>query len=113
MKGKKRTYFFPSRKSVSSFREKVRTVTSKKNSNASEEEVASRLNAVITGWSNYFNHSNANRVFSRLQEFVEWSFIKFIRLRHKYRHAGTNPSHFRKIYARYGLKRLSGISYLP
>ena len=92
-KGKKRTYFFPSRKSVRSFREKIRAVTSKRNSNASEEEIATRLNSVMVGWNNYFNHSNANRVFSTLQEFVEWSFIKFIRIKHKYRHAGTNPGH--------------------
>ncbi len=43
----------------------------RKNLAINEEEAVRRLNYLITGWTNYFNHTNASRIYNILQKFIE------------------------------------------
>ena len=78
-------YGDPFTQAVKNFREKAKQVLNRKNLAISEEEAVRRLNYLITGWTNYFNHSNASRIYNILQKFIDWLFYKFIAHRHKKR----------------------------
>jgi RNA-directed DNA polymerase len=107
-KGKDFVYYFPSREAMSSFRERVKQIAAKRFCNAKDEkQLANELNRYMTGWSNYFNHTNAGRAFTRLQEFVEWKFRQFIRFRHNISRLSASRNGYRQPRT-YGLIRLTG-----
>jgi hypothetical protein len=102
------THFFPSRDALMRFKEKVRFMTAKRFcDDKDEKQLAKELNLFMTGWSNYYNHSNAARTYTRLQEFVEWKFRQFIRFRHKLTRLSESHEGYRQPRS-YGLMRLSG-----
>ncbi len=111
-KGRSVVRLFPSERSITRFRNKVSELAAKRYCNVkSEEQLVSEVNRVILGWTAYFNHSNASRIYHHLQSFVEWLLVHFIRLRHKktisVERAGT------WLYGRLGLEKLYGrISYV-
>ncbi len=106
--GKVLTHFFPSRGALMRFKEKVRFMTAKRFcDDKDEKQLAEELNLFMTGWSNYYNHSNAGRAYTRLQEFVEWKFRQFIRFRHKLTRLSKSHDGYRQPRS-YGLMRLSG-----
>ena len=107
-KGKEVTILQPSRKAVKNFRVKAKQVLNRKNLAISEEEAMRRLNYLITGWTNYFNHSNASRIYNILQKFIDWLFYKFIAHRHKKRHLSISDNIYNRVY-RKKLRPLSGI----
>lgn len=83
-RGKVVTAFFPCKGAVARFKEKVRALTSKSVAGLKDEEkLVLQLNRLIFGWSNYFNHSNANKVYRGLQKFIEWRFRKFLCFKHQ------------------------------
>ena len=107
-RGKVLTHFFPSRGALMRFKEKVRFMAVRRFSGAKDErQLAKELNLFMTGWSNYFNHSNAGMAYTRLQEFVEWKFRKFICFRHKITRLAASHNGYREPRS-YGLMRLSG-----
>jgi RNA-directed DNA polymerase len=84
--GKLVTVYYPSKKAVGRFKDKVRVLTAKRLAFSKDEErLVLELNRLIVGWSNYFNHSNALGTYLRLQRFLEWRFAKFCCFRHKQR----------------------------
>jgi len=106
--GKQTTRFFPSRRSVSKFKEKVKAIASKRLAHVkSEKHVVEEMNKLIIGWSNYYNHGNASETYNRLQHFVEWKVRKFICYRHKIRRLAASHDHF-DIPQQIGLARLAG-----
>jgi len=108
VRGKVLTHFFPSRAALMRFKEKVRFMTARRFSSAKDElQLANELNLFMRGWSNYFNISNAGRAYTRLQEFVEWKFRKFICFRHKWTRLAASHKAYREPRS-YGLMRLSG-----
>ena len=107
-KGKEVTILQPSRKAVKNFREKAKQILNRKNLAINEEEAVRRLNYLITGWTNYFNHSNASRIYNILQRFIDWIFYKFVAYRHKKRHLSISDNIYNRVY-RKKLRPLSGI----
>ena len=102
------TYFQPSVKAVRKFRDRVRDIIPLTKSHMkSEEQAVSELNLLITGWSNYFNHSNANRIYNSLDHYLAWKAAKFYCKVHKIRFVSSRKDTKQKMYAK-GLKRLSG-----
>ncbi|MDG6995662.1 MAG: group II intron reverse transcriptase/maturase [Nitrososphaerota archaeon] len=107
-KGKEFVYYFPSRDAVNRFRERVKQIAAKRFCNAKDEkQLADELNRFMIGWSNYYNHTNAGRAFTRLQEFVEWKFRQFIRFRHQISRLSTKFGKYKRTRT-YGLIRLTG-----
>ena len=107
-KGREVTIFQPSRKAVGNFKEKAKQVLNRKNLATDEEEAVKRINYLITGWTNYFNHTNASRIYNVLQKFIDWLFYKFVAYRHKKRHLSLPDNIYTRIY-RKKLHPLSGI----
>ena len=80
------TVFFPSKNAVERFRDKVRKLTCKATVGLKDtEQLVLGLNRLIVGWSNYFNHSDAYQTYKRLQRFIEWKFVGFMRFKHQRR----------------------------
>ena len=107
-KGKDVVIFQPSKKAVKNFREKAKQVLNRKKLAMGEEEAVKRLNYLITGWTNYFNHTNASRIYNILQKFIDWLFYKFVAYRHKKRHLSITDNIYNRIY-RKKLRPLKGI----
>jgi group II intron reverse transcriptase/maturase len=112
-KGKEVSRFFPSKAAVRKFRDKVRKLTAKTVVHTKDErQLANELNSLITGWTNYFNHSNASRTYGDLQHYVEWKFRQFIRFKHQIRRLSVRYDGFKQP-SQFGLKHLAGrISYI-
>jgi group II intron reverse transcriptase/maturase len=99
------TFFFPSKKSKSSFMKKASEITHRRHAHTkSEADVIKELNFLIRGWTNYFNHSHATRVYSGLWTFVCFRLTQFMRYRHKLNHLGIDYDKIRS----YGLLPLYG-----
>jgi len=93
---------------VGKFRDRVRDIIPLSRSFIKSEEQAVReLNLLITGWGNYFNHSNANRVYSSLDMCVAWKAAKFHCRVHKIRFVSSEKDTKQKMCLK-GLKQLSG-----
>ena len=107
-KGKDVVILQPSKKAVKNFREKAKQILNRKNLAINEEEAVRRLNYLIIGWTNYFNHTNASRIYNILQKFIDWLFYKFIAHRHKKRYLSISDNIYNRIY-RKKLRPLSGI----
>jgi RNA-directed DNA polymerase len=110
-RGKPLTYFRPSSDSVASFKDKVRVIIPIRCAHTlTETEAVDKLNKLIIGWSNYFNHSNAKYTYRHLQRFVEWKLAKFHSTKHK--QSWTKAGLYQLVYRTLGLHTLAGnISY--
>jgi RNA-directed DNA polymerase len=107
-KGKEMTRFFPSKLAERRFRDKVKLLTAKSVTHVKDEkQLAQELNQLITGWSNYFNHSTASQSYGDLQRYIEWKFRQFIRFKHQIRRLATRFDSYGQPY-KFGLKRLAG-----
>ncbi len=107
-KGREITIFQPSKKAVRNFREKAKKILNRKNLSMDEDEAVKRINHLIAGWTNYFNHTNASRIYNVLQRFIDWLFYKFVAYRHKKRQLAVSDNLYTRIYRR-KLKPLKGI----
>ncbi len=107
-RGKNVTIFFPSKKSVNNFREKTKSILNRRNLAISEDESVRRLNLLITGWINYFNHASSSRIYNGLQKFIDWIFYKFLVYRHKKRGLSVSDNLYTRI-CRNMLKPMSGV----
>jgi group II intron reverse transcriptase/maturase len=70
---KPRWYFmqrWPSPKATKKLRDRVRELTSKRQSGKDVKQIIAELNPVLRGWGNYFRTGNADREFNRLDYFV-------------------------------------------
>lgn len=82
--GKESTYVYPGAKSVRKFRENIRSIVPRNVAFRKPMSTAVRqVNAVITGWRNYYSHTNATATFAKLQKFVEWKLAKYYCFIHK------------------------------
>jgi RNA-directed DNA polymerase len=77
---KRVVYTYPSRRSVSRAKEKVRALTHR--SSTTLQELLPRLNAVVRGWCNYFRHGVSKQVFSALGAYVWRRTAGWIRKQH-------------------------------
>ena len=111
--GKGVTRVFPSKRAVRRFREKVRAILDVNLTHLKEEATAvKQLNWLLTGWGNYFNHSNASEAFRHLQTFVEWKLLKFISTRHKKPYTSMARLEIQRLYDNLGLRQFPRIQYV-
>ena len=83
--GKKAIYTYPSKKSLASIVDKVRSIT-RRSQHRKLAVLLRRLNPVLRGWCNYFRHGASARTFNYLQNYVFWRIYRWVRKRH----AGLN-----------------------
>ncbi len=63
---------------------KAREITHRNHAHTkSEADVINDLNLLIKGWTNYFNHSHASKVYSGLWTFVCFRVTQFMRYQNK------------------------------
>jgi RNA-directed DNA polymerase len=78
---KRATYTYPSKQSLPSVMEKVRSLT-RRSKHHSLTELIQALNRVLRGWCNYFRHGVSSRTFSYLDHFTFWRIVGWLRKRH-------------------------------
>jgi RNA-directed DNA polymerase len=64
------TQRWPSPKATKKLRERVRELTSKRQSGKDVKQIIVELNPAIRGWGNYFRTGNADREFNKMDSFV-------------------------------------------
>lgn len=102
------TYLYPSRESIEGFREKVATTLPKRLAHFKPMNVAAKqLNLLITGWYNYYSHTNASGIFKRLQKFIEWKVTKYYCYVHKIRRVSDRKNKYLRI-GKLGIASLEG-----
>jgi len=85
-----RWYFlqrWPSPKATKKLRDRVRELTSKRQSGKEVKQIIAELTPVLRGWGNYFRTGNADREFNKMDGFV----VKSLR-RWQYRRGGQRPT---------------------
>ena len=96
--GKKTIYLFPAKSAQQKIRNKLKYLTSRRAPIRPQECVA-QVNPVLTGWVNYFRHTNASQAFRGLQRFVNIRFRRYLTQRRKGRGFGWKRYPNRKLYA--------------
>jgi RNA-directed DNA polymerase len=103
---------WPSPKATKKLRERVRELTSKRQSGKEVKQIIAELTPVLRGWGNYFRTGNADREFNQMDSFV----VKRLR-RWQYRRGGQRamkrpPFTGSQLYGM-GLHRLMGTVCYP
>ena len=78
---------WPSPKATKKLRERVRELTSKRQSGKKVEQIIAELTPVLRGWGNYFRTGNADREFHKMDTFVVASLRGW-----QYRRGGQRPT---------------------
>ncbi len=78
---------WPSPKATKKLRDRVRELTSKRQSGKEVKQVIAELTPVIRGWGNYFRTGNADREFNKMDCFVVQSLRRW-----QYRRGGQRPT---------------------
>jgi len=107
--GKRKSYYFPSPKSVKRVKGKILERTRKQLLFIPPEDIAANLNRLVIGWGNYFRHSNASDAFVEVQGYLMWRFRRFFR-RRKNKHGIERARVFsnEELIERFGLVGLRG-----
>lgn len=79
--GKKAIYTYPSKKSLTSIIDKVRTLT-RRARHRTLTDLLRRLNPTLRGWCTYFRHGVSSRTFGYLDHFAFWRVVGWLRKRH-------------------------------
>jgi RNA-directed DNA polymerase len=86
--GKRQIYTYPSKKSLNSVMEKVRSLTRRKK-HRTLAVLLQTANRVLRGWCNYFRHGVSSRTFSYIDHFTWWRIVSWLRKRHQKLNWGT------------------------
>jgi RNA-directed DNA polymerase len=78
---------WPSPKATKKLRDRVRELTSKRQSGKEVKQIIAELTPVLRGWGNYFRTGNADREFNKMDGFV----VRSLR-RWQYRRGGQRPT---------------------
>ena len=78
---------WPSPKATKKLRDRVRELTSKRQSGKDVKQIVAELTPVIRGWGNYFRTGNADREFNKMDSFVVMSLRRW-----QYRRGGQRPA---------------------
>ena len=103
--GRKLPYMMPSKKAMKKVKDAVRVITCRKSAYEGLEQKVEKLNPLIRGWRNYFQHGNSTKRFKHLAEFVWmklWRRVYYRRKQKKYREHVLYG--FRKWYATSGIE---------
>ena len=103
--GRKLPYMMPSKKAMKKVKDAIRVITCRKSAYEGLEQKVEKLNPLIRGWRNYFQHGNSTRRFKQLDEYVWmrlWRRVYYRRKQKKYREQVLYG--FRKWYATSGIE---------
>lgn len=103
--GRKLPYMMPSKKAMKKVKDAIRVITCRKSSYEGLEQKVEKLNPLIRGWRNYFQHGNSTKRFKQLDEYVWmklWRRVYYRRKQKKYREHVLYG--FRKWYATSGIE---------
>ena len=103
--GRKLPYMMPSKKAMKKVKDAVRVITCRKSAYEGLEQKVKKLNPLIRGWRNYFQHGNSTKRFKQLDEFVWmklWRRVYYRRKQKQYREHVLYG--FRKWYATSGIE---------
>lgn len=78
---------WPSPKATKKLRDRVRELTSKKQSGTDVKQIIAELTPVLRGWGNYFRTGNADREFNKMDYFVVRRLLRW-----QYRRGGQRPT---------------------
>ena len=95
----------PSKKAMKKVKDAIRVITCRKSAYEGLEQKVGKLNPLIRGWRNYFQHGNSTKRFKQLDEFVWmklWRRVYYRRKQKKYREHVLYG--FRKRYATSGIE---------
>ena len=103
---------WPSPKATKKLRDRVRELTSKRQSGKDVKQIIAELTPVLRGWGNYFRTGNADREFNKMDTFVVQSLRRW-----QHRRGGQRPTQRRRftwdlLYGM-GLYRLMGTVKYP
>ena len=79
--GKTTIYTYPSKKSMTSIKKKVRELT-RRAKHRTLADLLRRLNPVLRGWCNYFRHGVCKRTFGYVDHFAFWRIVGWLKKRH-------------------------------
>jgi len=96
--GKNTIYLFPAKSAQQTIRNKLKYLTSRR-APISPQEFVAKVNPLMTGWVNYFRHTNASQAFRGLQRFVNIRFRRYLTQRSKGRGFGWKRYPNSKLYA--------------
>lgn len=96
--GKNTIYIFPAKSSQQKIRSRLKYITSRR-APISPKEFVDMVNPIITGWANYFRHTNASQAFRGLQRFANIRFRRYLTHRSKGRGFGWDRYPNSKLYA--------------
>jgi RNA-directed DNA polymerase len=96
--GKQAIYLFPAKSAQQTIRNKLKYLTSRR-APISPQEFLAKVNPLMTGWVNYFRHTNASQAFRGLQRFVNIRFRRYLTQRSKGRGFGWKRYPNSKLYA--------------
>jgi RNA-directed DNA polymerase len=96
--GKPAIYLFPAKAAQQTIRNKLKYLTSRR-APLSPQEFVAKVNPLVTGWVNYFRHTNASQAFRGLQRFVNIRFRRYLTQRSKGRGFGWTRYPNSKLYA--------------
>ena len=103
--GWKLPYMMPSKKAMKKVKDAIRVITCRKSAYEGLELKVDKLNPLIRGWRNYFQHGNSTKQFKQLDEYVWtklWRRVYYRRKQKKYREHVLCG--FRKWYANSGIE---------
>ena len=86
--GRRAVYTYPSKKSLTSVTDKVRSLT-RRHRHRTLADLLRQLNPVLRGWCNYFRHGVSKQSFGYLDHFTWWRIFHWLRKRHVGLNKGT------------------------
>jgi RNA-directed DNA polymerase len=110
-----RWYFmqrWPSAKATKKLRDRVRELTSKRQSGKDVKQIIAELTPVLRGWGNYFRTGNAAREFQKMDFFVMLRLLRWQHRRGGQRTAKRPPFTWTQLQGM-GLHRLQGTVCYP
>jgi RNA-directed DNA polymerase len=96
--GKHTIYLFPAKSAQQTIRNKLKYLTSRR-APISPQEFGAKVNPLVTGWVNYFRHTNASPALRGLPRFVNIRFRRYLTQRSKGRGFGWKRYPNSKLYA--------------
>ena len=103
---------WPSPKATKKLRERIREITSKRQSGQDVKQLIANLTPVLRGWGNYFRTGNADREFNRLDSYVVRKLRRWQRRRGGQRPTKRPSFTDQQLYGM-GLHRLRGTVCYP
>lgn len=103
--GRKLPYMMPGKKAMKRVKDAIRIITCRKSAYEGLEQKVEKLNPLIRGWRNYFQHGNSVKRFKQLDDYVWmklWRRVYYRRKQKKYREHVLYG--FRKWYAASGIE---------